>query len=130
MSIGKEGRNVFSGRTPTSESSSQTAISCFFNKRKRNVIVLFVSTFKNTTLLLILESTWSYERWGGGKKEECEDLPSQEQDGGGKRMGGIFKKVLNSPTSPPCTPRREDKEALTLYFIREYSMSSEIWKVS
>lgn len=39
-----------------SESSAQTtstAISCFFNKRKQNVIVLFVSTFKNTILVLI-----------------------------------------------------------------------------
>lgn len=35
----------------------KTAISCFFNKRKRNVIVLFVSTFKNTyPPFLILES--------------------------------------------------------------------------
>lgn len=41
---------------------SQTAISCFFNKRKRNVIVLFVSTFKNTTLPLILESLYEGRR--------------------------------------------------------------------
>lgn len=40
-------------------------------------------------------------------------------------MEGIFKKVLNS-----SYPRRADKKALTLYFIRECSMSSEIWKVS
>lgn len=40
-------------------------------------------------------------------------------------MEGIFKKVLN-----PSSLRRADKKALTLYFIRECSMSSEIWKVS
>lgn len=49
-------------------SASQTAISCFFNKRKRNVIVLFVSTFKNTTLPLILESLYEGRRGEGSRK--------------------------------------------------------------
>lgn len=53
-------------------------------------------------------------------------------------MEGIFKKVLK-PLFPsvslsrpfhPVPLRSTDKEALALYFIRECSMSSEIWKVS
>ena len=61
------------------------------------------------------------------KRWNAKILLSRVEDLGGeeKRMEGIFKKVLN-----PSSLRRADKKALTLYFIRECSMSSEIWKVS
>lgn len=67
MPIGIEGGRERDGENSTSKYIyiyiySQTAISCFFNKRKRNVIVLFVSTFKNTTLPLILESLYEGRR--------------------------------------------------------------------
>lgn len=61
---------------------SQTAISCFFNKRKRNVIVLFVSTFKNTTLPSNTRVVvWRYE----------EEEEEEEGGGGGGGMRGSFE---------------------------------------
>lgn len=92
--------------------TTSTAISCFFNKRKRNVIVLFVSTFKNTTLVLIPGSKWrETERLNAEKaKTTGREKEKIEKDGqrsttadewmvGGERMEGIFKKVLNFPST-------------------------------
>jgi len=66
------------GRRAASESSAQTTsttISCFFNKRKRNVIVLFVSTFKNTILVLI----------PGSKSREMKQLNAEKGKDHGER---------------------------------------------
>lgn len=78
-----------------SESSAQTTtISCFFNKRKRNVIVLFVSTFKNTILVLIPGSKWRETKRLNAEKAKTTREKEREK-GRSRKMGKDLPRRMN-----------------------------------
>lgn len=75
------------GARESSARTTSAAISCFFNKRKRNVIVLFVSTFKNTTLALIPGSP-SGERTRERERNDCGAKREKNKRGMGRDTRG------------------------------------------
>lgn len=95
--------------------TTSAVISCFFNKRKRNVIVLFVSTFKNTTLVLIPGLKWRETKQLNGEKEKTMRKERKGEKGGKAIERDEERRQRSTGTNGKVGEKREWREYLRRY---------------